>query len=139
MDLNRLLKKLAHKFPMLMLDEVLEADDKMALTRSIIKTSNPFIKKDNTLSEFAFIELMAQTVAVQVGFVYDSSDQKAPSVGFLLGLKPFECHSQLSLNDEVVVTAFLEHSLDNFKIFRCTVKKEEKVIAMGVLKIYEQH
>ena len=139
MDLNRLLKKLPHKFPMLMLDEVLEADDKMALTRSIIKTSNPFIKKDNTMSEFAFIELMAQTVAVQVGFVYDSSDQKAPSMGFLLGLKPFECHSQLSLNDEVVVTAFLEHSFDNLKIFRCTVKKEEKVIAMGVLKIYEQH
>lgn len=139
MDLNSLLKKLPHKFPMLMLDKVIGADDKMAVTRSIIKTSNPFTKKDNTLSEFAFIELMAQTAAVQIGFVYESSGKKTPSMGFLLGLKLFECLSPLFLNDEVVVTAVLEHSLDNFKIFRCTVKKEEKIIAMGVLKVYEQH
>lgn len=138
MDLNSLLKKLPHKFPMLMLDKVIGADDKTAVTRSIIKTSNPFTKKDNTLSEFAFIELMAQTAAVQVGFFYESSGQKTPSMGFLLGLKPFECLSPLLLNDEVVVTAVLEHSLDNFKIFRCTVKKEEEVAATGVLKVYEQ-
>lgn len=138
MDLNKLIKELPHKFPMLMIDEVLETDDKKAVTRSIIKPTNPFIANDSKLSEYAFIELMAQTLGLQIVSYYARTNLQAPSLGFLLGIRSLEYYASLSINDEITVTAVLEHSKDKFKNFRCTINKGKKVISEGVIKVYEQ-
>lgn len=87
MDLNSLLKKLPHKFPMLMLDKVIGADDKTAVTRSIIKTSNPFTKKDNTLSEIRVYRVNGPDSSGTGRFFLRELRSKDPFHGISIGIK----------------------------------------------------
>ncbi len=140
MILNELIRSLPHTYPMLMIDRVVLIEGKTTITKNEIKRSNPFVDKNNVLSELAYIELMAQTSGVfleyqnrQLGDGYHSA------LGFLMSVSSFEIFDSLKVEDEVEVTARLENGIDNYFIFKCNVRKGDKIISTGEIKIYAQY
>lgn len=64
-----------------MLDHLLRADTEITRTRLQIDENN-FFFENGVLSESGVIENMAQTVAIRVGYYYDSIGEEAPK-GFI--------------------------------------------------------
>jgi predicted hotdog family 3-hydroxylacyl-ACP dehydratase len=137
-NLNKLISELPHRPPMLMIDEVTIVEERKAVTKNKIKLNNPFIHKDNTLSETAYIELMAQTCAIFLVANREKKDDEKAQLGFLIGISNFEINSGLMANDEVIVSSTIVNGIDNYFIFKCSIENDNKNIAIGDIKIYAQ-
>lgn len=137
-NLNSLISELPHKEPMLMIDEVLSVEERKAVTKNKIKTTNPFIHKDNSLSETAYIELMAQTCAVFLVANRNKDNEGKAQLGFLIGISKLEIKSGLRAGDEIIVNSSIFNGIDNYFIFNCSIEKNNKTIATGDIKIYAQ-
>lgn len=130
---------LPHRPPMLLIDNVVFADNESAHCRVIIgRQCALFRNADGSYPNSLFLEFMAQTVGVYAG-VRDSKSNAAPRVGFLLGsrnvrlLKPkltegnvFDIHAHCIF--------FGEDSLPSQ--FDCRVMENDVEVANAVLTVF---
>jgi predicted hotdog family 3-hydroxylacyl-ACP dehydratase len=138
MNKNDLISYLPHKKPILMVDEVLSVNTDSAETSYTVTPQNPFFQENGTLSEFAFIELMAQSAAIHIVSGYIQKGITEPSVGYIIGISNMNVEKVLSQQHKVSVESQIDYSMDNFHIYQCCVKNKDTIIAKGDLKIYAE-
>lgn len=129
------IKRLPHKPPILMLDQVLESNEEYALTENTIKETNPFIQQNLYLSELVYVELMAQTSAIFIANRLPD-DERPDAIGFVIGVDSYKPLALLKIHDTVRVKSFLKTSFEYFYIFECIVYRNNEEVCQGMIKIY---
>ncbi len=145
-DKYELIALLPHKYPILMVDQVIDISPKFSITKNTIKAHNPFIH-ENFLAESAHIELMAQTTATIILYCHykdnpillkefrESGNTKILP-GYLVTLKDFTVHSTLTVEDEIIVTSTKTYEIEDYYSFDCEIKKGNELITKGEIAIY---
>jgi predicted hotdog family 3-hydroxylacyl-ACP dehydratase len=81
---------LPHAGDMILLDEVIEAEDERIVCRRIVRDGDLFHTPEGDLPAWCGVELMAQCVAAWSGWLARSEDRPV-RLGFLLGTRHYRC------------------------------------------------
>ena len=127
---------LAHRAPMLLLDEVIGYDDVSIAARVTIRESSLFFEAHGVPGHVA-IEYMAQACGAYAGAMALDAGQPV-KIGFLLGtrmcrvLVPY-----FRLGDKLLITASLVFRDEQMAVFDCKVEIDGILAADAQLKVYQ--
>ncbi|MDR0953131.1 MAG: hypothetical protein LBM71_02930 [Elusimicrobiota bacterium] len=128
---------MAHRAPMLMVDELLEVDKDTALTSFEVKADNIFLDGSSGLLErSALIEIMAQALAAKSAFkAYQ--DGLPTQKGFLVVLKNIDFLDDAKLGDTLKCQVKVADFISQTYIANCKITNNAgKTLAAGELRIY---
>jgi predicted hotdog family 3-hydroxylacyl-ACP dehydratase len=126
---------MAHKPPMLLVDDILEAGEDTAVTAFKIKGDNIFLKESGLLARTALIEIMAQSLAAMNAYkAYKNG--KAEEKGFLVMLKDIAFYGDAFAGEDLICRVEVSDVISQTYIARCAIYKEETALARGELRIF---
>jgi predicted hotdog family 3-hydroxylacyl-ACP dehydratase len=125
-----------HRPPSLLLDELVEADDKHAVSLVRITERSPFFEGQG-VPAVVTLEYMAQTVAAYSGALRRGLGQQV-QLGFLLACRRLTLTTDLLRpGDELRVEARHVWSAPPLGQFDCQVTRGDQTIANATLSVYE--
>ncbi|WP_424246123.1 putative hotdog family 3-hydroxylacyl-ACP dehydratase [Elusimicrobium posterum] len=128
-------ENMAHQPPMLLVDEVLEADAARATTTFLIKEESIFIDADGKFARAALIEVMAQSFAA--GNAYNCvRENRAQEKGFLVGLRDIKIYADACVNDLLTCKVEKADFVAQTYIIKGRVFKGESLLAEGELRLF---
>lgn len=121
------------KYPFVMVDSLIEFSNSNIVSSFKIHRENIFFE-NNTLSEPALIENMAQTVALHSGYSYFLKGENAP-LGYIGSIKKIDILELPKLNETIttkgsILMEFMGVTLVTLEVFNAN----NKVIASGEMK-----
>ncbi|MCP1727717.1 putative hotdog family 3-hydroxylacyl-ACP dehydratase [Natronospira proteinivora] len=130
---------LPHRGHMLLIDALLDWDDKTARARAVMAPSHPFALADGRVPATVGLEMMAQTVAAWAG-VRGQDQGEGPRVGYLLACRSYDSEvaafaagSELEIRVEELIRQ------DNgFGSYRGEIHQGGECLARGRLSVMEQ-
>lgn len=134
--MTNLAEVLPHTGSMLLLDEVVNFDERELTAALTVKESSTFFQ-DGGVPSWVGIEYMAQAVAAWSG-ILDAEKDKGPKVGFLLAVREYDSEVPLfALNArlEVRVRAVDKHG--PMGVFEGEIAVGGRTVARGSLSVYE--
>lgn len=145
--LNDYIDLLPHSHPIKMIESIQSMNVSECISMGVISKDNPFLYEDQSLSEMAYIELMAQTSAVYLVYHkylkkindYNEVKRKKESLenlGYLVTMNSLNFNSCLKLGDQFLVKSKFENKIDNFDIFKCEIYILEELISSGEITVY---
>ena len=125
-----------HKPPMLLLDGVVAFDDRSLTARVRLTEASPFVE-DGHVPGLVAIEYMAQAIAAYAGAVLRQRGEP-PKLGFLLSCREMVIDvPQLSVGDELHVTARQVWTDAVLGSFDCAVTRGSERVAAATLSVYQ--
>jgi 3-hydroxymyristoyl/3-hydroxydecanoyl-(acyl carrier protein) dehydratase len=122
--------------PFLFVDKITDFNyETYACETSFLLSENTLLVEDNCLTEAGLLENIAQTCAVQIGFVNKYILKKDIQIGFIGAVKNLKITNFARLGDKLETTIEILNEFANMKIARCTVRVDNEIIAEGELKI----
>ena len=85
--------------PILMVDELLQADGEQASTCLTISSTNIFLGDDGTLEESGIIEHIAQSASGFAGYKAIIAGATEPPIGYIGEVKKFRCYHRPKVGD----------------------------------------
>ena len=125
------------KYPMAMVDGLIEQTETSTTSRLILNPSNIFCK-DGFFVEAGLIENMAQTAALRSGYEASLKKEK-PLVGFIGSLKRIKIHKLPQDTDTIETTITILNSLMNVLIIKGEVFCKGSLMAEGEMNIFLQN
>jgi predicted hotdog family 3-hydroxylacyl-ACP dehydratase len=119
--------------PMVMIDQLIDADEKSARGRLTIKESNLF-SHNGKLQESGLIEFIAQTAAAYTGYLSLSRNQLVRR-GFIGSVKNLVIHSLPGINTEIQSEIIVDTELLGYTIITGRVFQNDKVLAECEMRI----
>jgi predicted hotdog family 3-hydroxylacyl-ACP dehydratase len=119
--------------PMVMIDHLIDADEKSARGRLTIKESNLF-SHNGKLQEAGLIEFIAQTAAAYTGYLSLSRNQLVRR-GFIGSVKNLVIHSLPDINTEIQSEIIVDTELLGYTIITGRVFQNDKVLAECEMRI----
>jgi radical SAM protein with 4Fe4S-binding SPASM domain len=125
-----------HKQPMLLIDRLLEVQERASLSEMIVREDMIFVGKDGKLDDASYPEIMSQALAAHEGFrkIGSRNPQKE---GFLLGIKNLEITGSASVGDTLRISVFKVAKYGDFGILRGEVRNGKTLIAGGEVKVWQ--
>ncbi|RTY93921.1 ABC transporter permease [Flavobacterium sp. GT3R68] len=116
---------LPHRAPMLLVDVIVELNERVVKTIFEIKESTLFVE-NNVFAEVGLIENAAQTCSAIVGKSYytDENNQEKENVnliGFISGIKKLKIHQLPKVGQVIKTTATLDSRFDSDDYSICTM------------------
>ena len=124
------------KYPMAMVDGLIEQNENSTISRLILNSSNIFCK-DRFFTEAGLIENMAETAALRSGYEASLKNQK-PLVGFIGSLKRIKIHKLPQDSDTLKTTITILNSLMNVLIIKGEIVCKGNLMAEGEMNIFLQ-
>ena len=115
-----------------MLDQLLRADTEITRTRLDIREDNLFFE-DRNLSESGVIENMAQTIAIRVGYYYDSINNTAPK-GFIGAIRNMKLTRLPKLGESIECEIKVEQEIFGVTMVSGKTFIGDEMIASGTMK-----
>ncbi len=119
--------------PMVMIDQLIDADEKSARGRLTIKESNLF-SHNGKLQESGLIEFIAQTAAAYTGYLSLSRNQLVRR-GFIGSVKNLVIHSLPGINTEIQSEIIVDTELLGYTIITGRGFQNDKVLAECEMRI----
>lgn len=113
---NNITSVIPQRAPFVMIDELISATPEGFETRFLVHADNIFIK-DNTLTEGALIENIAQTCAAGFGYL-QRNENSEPRIGFIGGISKLIVHSLPHINQQVETKVSVLYQLDNVNLVK---------------------
>jgi len=120
------------KDPVCMLDQLLRADTEITRTRLDIREDN-FFFENGKLSESGIIENMAQTIAIRVGYYYDSINKTAPK-GFIGAVRNMKIKRLPKLGESIECQIKVEQEIFGVTMVSGQTFIGDEIIASGTMK-----
>ena len=129
-----------HRGRMKWVDDVLEVNDALAKTSSLVTEQWPLDDMD-TADPIMLIELVAQTAGVLEGWKSKKKDGKAEAKGWLVGIKKADFFiDRIPLKMLLVATVrrlySLESSLESYAVFAGEVESESRLLSRVELQVF---
>lgn len=122
--------------PFVFVDNIVDFNyETYACKTSFFITKNNLLVEDNRLSEAGLLENIAQTCAVQIGFVNKYILKKEIQIGFIGAVKNVKIHNFALVGEKLETSITILTEFADMKIAQCTVCVENEIIAEGELKI----
>ena len=122
--------------PFVFVDEVIDFNyETYACKTSLLITENNLLVEDNRLLEAGLLENIAQTCAVQIGFVNKYILKKDIQIGFIGAVKNIKINSFALVGEKLETSINILTEFGDMKIAHCTVSVNNEIIADGELKI----
>lgn len=129
-------KLLPHRLPMLLIDSLISRIGDRATALAKVPTDSICIDPDGGILPEFFIEIMAQTMAASNG--YDARcENRPPRSGFLVGLDNFQLLERSAVGETLRIEILKTLEVGPLKIFEGQVFCDDKVLAVGEIKVWE--
>lgn len=125
---------LHHRFPMVMIDELLGCDQDSAIAVKCFD-DNSYGALNGIVAEPLLIEAMAQTVAAFYG-KHRQQHGLEPELGMLVGVNSFEFMASAKTQHRLEISIKIDKVLGQFRIASGTIYQLDKLIAKGEMKFY---
>ncbi|MCD6064525.1 MAG: 3-hydroxyacyl-ACP dehydratase [Flavipsychrobacter sp.] len=119
-----------------MVDEVLEASDKLSKTSFAIRAGHLFVE-NGVFTTPGLVENMAQTVAAGAGHSAQQQGRKV-SVGYIGALKNLRIEKLPKVGDTIETQVEFLHYIANVHVVQATVFNNADAIASCEMKIFVQ-
>lgn len=129
---------LPHRRPMRLVDEILEADETRAVTRSVVQAHWPLIN-DGAVDAMIIVELVAQTSGISNGLErIRTHGADADTKGWLAGIKSahFTRH-RIPTHTPIVVSVENVFSFEGFREIRGRADIDGEIVADVVLQVVQ--
>lgn len=127
-------KVIPQQKPFVMIDNLLEFDEKGATTSLVVKEDNLFCE-NNYFNENGMIENMAQSAAAFLG--YDTYIRGLdPDEGFIAQVKNYTINKLATLNEKIITTVVYTHTVMNINIVKANITLNNEKIAEAELRIF---
>ncbi|MEZ4916962.1 MAG: hypothetical protein R2836_08260 [Chitinophagales bacterium] len=127
-------KVIPQQKPFVMIDNLLEFDEKSATTSLVVKEDNLFFE-NNGFNENGMIENMAQSAAAFLG--YDTYIKGLdPDEGFIAQVKNYTVNKLAKLNEKIITTVVYTHTIMNINIVKANITLNNEIIAEAELRIF---
>ena len=127
---------LAHRSPMLLLDDIVAVDDTSIAAQVRIGPHSPFFDGLGVPS-YVGLEYMAQACGAYVGARAREAG-RGPRIGYLLGTRNFVAHiGRYASGDRLDVGASCVYSDDEMGVFECRIRRGDVVVAEAQLNVYQ--
>ena len=115
---------------------LLNIEERFARVESVFSNKSPFVKKDGSLEEIVYMEIMAQSAAVMNGFSKFNTGAPPPS-GFLVGGQKINIYKKSYAKEKLIIDIYKTAKFGNFGILEAIVKRGDEIIAEGKIKIFQ--
>lgn len=127
------------KAPIVMIDQLLEADQQHCITKLTVRKDNIFCE-NGCLQAAGLAENIAQTAAAQSGYLAKQAAAKGedlkPVVGFIGAIKNLVIHQLPKIGEELKTEILVEHQVLNFSLIKGTVQVDGQLMAACEMKIF---
>ena len=122
------------RFPMVMIDDLVETTQEYTITRFLIESDNVFFE-DGYLGEPGLVENIAQTAAVHMG--YQCWAKKIPvPIGYIVAVKDLRI-LELPKENEVITTSIrITNRVLDVTVAEGKIEKDGKVVCSCEMRIF---
>ncbi len=125
-----------HSGPMCVIDELVRVGEKCSEAVVTIKGNSPFLRKDGTLEECLFVEMIAQAIAARSGFEISDEKRKTQS-GYLLGIRNLKVTGTARAGDTLRIEVCKSAQYGDFCVIEGSVFRGAEVLACGEIKVVQ--
>lgn len=126
---------LPQREPILMVDELVHAEEDQAETSFEIRADNYFIEKDR-LAEVGLIEHIAQSASAFAGYKAMETGAIEPPVGLIGEIKRFHCYRCPQVGEVLHTTVRMGTEVAGITLLTGEVRIQEEIIADTQMKIF---
>ncbi len=126
-----------HSRLMCVVDYLIEAGEKSAVTLAVVVKDSPFASKDGTVDETIFIEMLGQTIAAGNGYKLNEEDRRNQK-GFLIGIKDFKIQRPPQVGENLQIKASKSAKFGGFAIIDGSIHCGSEVLASGEIKVFQE-
>jgi predicted hotdog family 3-hydroxylacyl-ACP dehydratase len=127
-------KYIPQRYPIVMVHELVEADDDHAVTRLTIESDNVFVSQ-NYLSEPGLVENIAQTAAMHVGFQCSLKNIAIP-IGYIAAVKDLKIQGLPKQNTQVTTTVRVTNKVLDITVVEGRVEQEGRLLCSCEMRIF---
>ena len=124
------------RYPIMMVDELLEAEDGKALACLEIRPDNYFMEEDGRISELGLIEHIAQSASAFAGYKALGEGADHPPVGYIGEVKKFRCHFRPQAGGCLLTTITVVADAEGVTLIQGETRLDGKVAAETQMKIF---
>lgn len=129
-----ILKLIPQRPPIVMVDKLISATDKITVSGFHIQQDNIFVK-NGYLQEPGIIENIAQSAALGVGYVCQSKNEKVP-IGFIGAISNLRIYSLPEVNAELSTEIKVEYEIAGATLISSRVICNGLLLAQAEMKIF---
>jgi predicted hotdog family 3-hydroxylacyl-ACP dehydratase len=135
---NNIEDLLPHRDRMLLIDEILEIDDKAAVTRATVTDQWPFFN-GKTVDSLVLIELVAQTAGVSNGwFRINQRGKESEKKGWLVGIKQSILFiDAISLNQRIITRAENQFQYESYRHISGIARIDSEIVGEVTLQLIQ--
>lgn len=131
-----ILRLLPQREPMLMVDELCDADETTAVTRLSVRPNNLFLCADGMLEGVAMIENIAQSASAFVGYKSLLAGHDTAPTGYIGEVKKFNCIQRPHVGDTLTTKIQMGATAEGVSLLDGQVFVADKLMAETQMKIY---
>ena len=124
------------RYPIMMVDELLEAEDGKVLACLEIRPDNYFMEEDGRISELGLIEHIAQSASAFAGYKALGEGADHPPVGYIGEVKKVRCHFRPQAGGRLLTTITVVADAEGVTLIQGETRLDGKVAAETQMKIF---
>lgn len=133
-DKDTITNYIPQRFPFVMIDQLIAADETYFESEFVITAGNLFLK-DSILSESALIENIAQTCAAGFGYVNSQKGEAAGKLGFIGSVSRLEVKKAAGEQDTITTKVSVISTFDTIHLIEGTAFRGEEELVTCQMKI----
>lgn len=124
------------RFPVLMVDELVAADETSATTTLTIRADNYFLDDSGQLDETGLIEHIAQSASAHAGFMAVAAGATTPPIGYIGEVRKFHCHRRPSIGERLMTTVNMGVEVAGITAISAETRVDGEIVADTQMKIF---
>lgn len=136
-NINKIEDLIPQRLPIMMVDELLWAEDDVCACRLLVRADNFFLEEDGMMAEPGVIEHIAQSASAFAGYRAVCNGAEEPPVGYIGEVKNFRLCRRPRLGDVLTTTITMGATVGGVTIIHgTTCAADGETVAETQMKIF---
>jgi 3-hydroxyacyl-[acyl-carrier-protein] dehydratase len=133
-DKQSIINYIPQRAPMIMIHSLLEANEDGAITQFTVLPDNIFLH-DKKLAEPGMVENIAQTAAVQVGYICVQKKVHVP-IGYIAAIKDLKVFKFPAENSTITTTVTVKNQVLDITLVEGIIKQNDEILCQCEMRIF---
>jgi 3-hydroxyacyl-[acyl-carrier-protein] dehydratase len=130
---KNIIRYIPQREPIIMVDELLESENKKTITGFKIKIDGIFVQ-NGKLHEPGLIENIAQTAAAGIGYQFALKEESVPP-GFIAAIKNLQIHYLPNVGEQLITTVEILEEVFDMSLIKGEITINNRIIVDCEMKI----